>query len=129
MNHKQIEQHVPVLGMLHLVGGAFSVLMGAFVFLFLTGIGNIAAIEDPMAPRILTLVGLSVGVLLVVLGLPGMAAGYGLLKRRSWARGLAVAVGVLNLVNVPIGTLIGIYTLVVLMQDEATEYFAALKPV
>ena len=104
-------------------------LMGAFVFLFLTGIGNIAAIEDPMAPRILTLVGLSVGVLLVVLGLPGMAAGYGLLKRRSWARGLAVAVGVLNLVNVPIGTLIGIYTLVVLMQDEATEYFAALKPV
>lgn len=128
MNRKQIEQHIPVLGMLHLVGGAFSVLMGAFVFLLLTGIGNIVAIEDPMAPRILTLVGLSVGTLLVILGLPGMAAGYGLLKRRSWARGLAVAVGVLNLVNVPLGTLIGIYTLVVLMQDEATEYFAVLKP-
>jgi hypothetical protein len=31
------------------------------------------------------------------------------------------------LVNVPIGTLIGLYTLWVLMQDAATEYFAPRK--
>lgn len=125
MNEKQVEQHVPILGMLHLVGGALFAVIGVFVFLFFSGIG--AAVQDPEAFRILTVVGFTVGVLLVVLGLPGMAAGYGLLKRRPWARGLAIAVGILNLINIPIGTVIGVYTLIVLMQTGAEGYFVTLK--
>lgn len=128
MNRKQIEQHIPVLGMVHLVSGAFFVLIGVFVFFFLSSVGVIVASQDPIAPRVLSIVGVSVGVLLVVLGLPGILAGYGLLKRRSWARGLAVALGVLNLFNVPLGTVIGAYTLFVLLQDDAAEAFTALKP-
>lgn len=127
MDKEQIEQHVPILGAVHLLGGALFVVLGIFVFVFLTGIGAAVAIEDPIAPRVLTFVGMSVGVLLVVLGLPGMAAGFGLLKRRAWARGLAIAIGVLNLVNFPLGTLIGVYTLIVLLQTDAEEVFVALK--
>jgi hypothetical protein len=115
MNIKQIEQHVPILGWLHLVGGAFFVVIGLFVFTVLTGLGIAVAPEDPVAPRILILIGTAVCTLLVVLGLPGIVAGYGLLKRRPWARGLAFVVGVLCLFYVPIGTAIGIYTLLVLM--------------
>ena len=96
--------------------------------MLLTGIGVAVAAEDPVAPRVLTLVGTAAGALMVVLGLPGIIAGYGLLKRRPWARGLAVAVAILNLFNVPIGTVIGIYTLLVLMQTGAEEYFTPLKP-
>ena len=128
MNVKQLEQHIPILGAIHLIGGALFVVIGGFVFFLLTGIGAAVAIEDPIAPRVLVLVGTAVGIFMAVLGLPGIAAGYGLLKRRSWARGLAVAVGILNLFNVPIGTVIGVYTLVVLMQTQATDYFATLKP-
>lgn len=125
MNNKQLEQHVPILGALHLVGGAIFAVIGIFVFVFLSSIG--AVVNDPMAFRVLTVVGFTVGVLLVVLSVPGMAAGYGLLRRRSWARSLAVAVGAINLFNVPIGTVIGIYTLVVLLQNDEEGYFAALK--
>lgn len=128
MNRKQIEQHIPVLGMVHLVSGAFFVLIGVFVFFFLSNLGVLIAVDDPIAPQVLSMVGISVGVLLVVLGLPGIIAGYGLLKRYSWARGLAVAVGVLNLPNVPLGTIIGAYTLLVLLQDDAAEAFTALRP-
>ena len=128
MNTKQIEQHVPVLGGIHLVGSAFFVVIGLFVFFLLSGIGVAVAGEDPIAPRVLITVGTAVGALLVLLGLPGIVAGYGLLKRRPWARGLAIVVGVLNLFNVPIGTVIGIYTLLVLTQTEAVDYFAPLKP-
>jgi hypothetical protein len=127
MNMKQIEQHVPILGGIHLISGALFVVIGAFVFILLTGVGAAVAGEDPVAPRVLFLVGTAVGALLVVLGLPGIAAGYGLLKRRPWARILAIVVGVLNLFNMPIGTAIGIYTLVILMQTEASDYFTALK--
>lgn len=128
MNMKQIEQHIPILGGIHLVSGAFSMLIGIFMFMMLYGIGVAIATEDPVAPRILVTVGTAVGTLLVVLGLPGIITGYGLLKRQAWARPLAVVVGALNLFNIPIGTLIGIYTLIVLMQTEAADYFTSYKP-
>jgi hypothetical protein len=38
-------------------------------------------------------------------------------------------VGVLNLINFPIGTLIGLYTLWVLMQESASDYFVMAAPV
>lgn len=37
MNAKQIEQHVPILGAIHLIGGALFVVIGGFVFFLLTG--------------------------------------------------------------------------------------------
>ena len=69
--------------------------------------------------RILGIIGFSVGALLVVLGGPGLAAGYGLLHRKPWARMLALVLGILNLVNIPIGTVMGVYTLWVLLDDRA----------
>ena len=55
--------------------------------------------------------------------MPGLLAGYGLLKRASWGRVLAIVVGVLGLFNFPVGTVIGIYSLWVLLQNAATDYF------
>src|SRR5690606_20563754 len=100
MNRKQIEQHIPVLGMVHLVSGAFVVLVGVSVSFFLSSVGLIVGSQHPIAPWLPSIVGVSVGGLLVVLGLTGRLAGYGLLKPRSWAGGLPVAPGVLNLFNV-----------------------------
>ena len=125
MNEKQLEQHVPILGVLHLVSGALFAVIGIFLFVFLGGIGAVS--QDPTAFRVLIVVGFTTGILLIVLSMPGMVAGYGLLKRRSWARGLAVAVGILNLFNVPIGTAIGVYTLFVLLQTDTEGQFATLK--
>lgn len=127
MNEKELEQHVPILGVLHLVSGALFAVIGIFLFVFLGGIGAVSL--DPTAFRVLIVVGFTTGILLVVLSLPGMVAGYGLLKRRSWARALAVAVGILNLFNVPFGTVIGVYTLYVLLQTDADGQFVAMKQV
>ena len=62
----------------------------------------------------------------MVLGIQGMVAGYGLLRRKAWGRILAMVVGFLGflgLVNFPLGTAIGIYTFWVLLQDSAADYF------
>jgi hypothetical protein len=125
MNEQQVKQHIPILGVLHLASGALFAVIGIFLFVFLSGIGAVA--HDPMAFRVLTFVGFTTGILLVVLSVPGMVAGYGLLRRRSWARNLAVAVSILNLFNIPIGTVIGIYTLVVLLKTDSEGEFVALK--
>jgi hypothetical protein len=123
LNEQQLQQHVTVLGWLHIVGNAIMFLLGCFVFALLWGIG--AATGDPEATTILGIVGTTVGALLVVLGIPGIVAGYGLLRRRTWGRILAMVVGFLGLVNFPLGTIIGIYTFWVLLQEAATEYFAS----
>jgi len=128
MNQRQLQLHVPVVGWLLIVGHAIFVLVGVFVFLLLTGIGVAMGEREAMTMMILTTVGTAVGLLLVVLGIPGLVAGAGLLARKSWARILAIVVGILALVNFPIGTAIGVYTLFVLMQDAATEYFAPQAP-
>jgi hypothetical protein len=125
MTHQQLEQHVPILGWLHIVANAFFLLIGGFVFLLLTTVGAISG--DPDAVAILSVVGLFVGGLLLLIGLPGIVAGWGLLKRKPWSRILALVVGILGLVNFPIGTAIGVYTLWVLLHPESTAYFSGEK--
>jgi hypothetical protein len=122
LDQRQLQLHVPVLGWLLIVGHAMFLLVGVLVFLLLTGIGVASGEREAMT--ILGTVGIAVGLLLVALGIPGLVAGAGLLARKSWARILAIVVAILGLVNVPIGTLIGLYALWVLMQEAATEYFA-----
>lgn len=127
MNERQLEQHVTLLGWVHIVGHAIFLIVGAFVFILLAGIG--AASGDFQAARVLVVVATAVGVLMVLLALPGLASGYGLLKRRSWGRILAIVVGVLNLPNFPLGTALGLYTLWVLLQSGADDYFSSTKSI
>ena len=126
MNQHDLQQHVSILGWLYIISHAIFLAIGAFVFVLLVGIAPVTGDPEPM--WILSLVGTSVGLLMAALGLPGLFAGYGLLTRRPWARILAIVVGILSLLNFPIGTAIGIYTLWVLTQPVANEYFSAPAP-
>jgi hypothetical protein len=123
LSQQELQQHITILGWLYLVGYAFFLLIGAFVFTLLTSIGAVSG--DEQAMMILSLVGTSVGALLVALAIPGMAAGFGLLAHKTWGRYLAIVVAILGLINFPIGTLVGVYTLWVLMQEDTTAYFVA----
>jgi hypothetical protein len=121
LNEHQLKLHVTILGWLYIVGNAIFLLMGAFIFMLLAGIG--VASGDSQAMAILSIVGTVVGVLLAVLAIPGLVAGYGLLARKAWGRVLAIVVGILGLINFPVGTAIGIYAILVLLQEGATDYF------
>ena len=70
------------------------------------------------------LFGLSIAiiVLLALIGL-SVAAGIGLIKGKSWGRTLALVNAVLDLFNIPIGTVIGVLTLIYLLRPEVKEYF------
>ena len=91
MMQRDVQQHITVLGWLYIVSHALFLIVGGFVFLLLTGIGFGSC--DAEAARILPIVGISIGLLLVALPLPGLAAGYGLLTHKPWARILAIVVG------------------------------------
>jgi hypothetical protein len=119
MTLENFRQHLTIVAWINLIGGAIFTVVGIFVFLFFFGIG--AASGDPQALGILTVIGTVGSMLLIVAGLPGLLAGWGLLQRRNWARILGIVVAVLNLFNVPIGTALGVYTLWVLTDENAAS--------
>jgi len=125
MTEKQLGQHVTLLGWLHIISGAVFLIVGVFVFVLLAGIGAVSG--DMEAMGILTLVGTLTAFLMVVLALPGLLAGVGLLKGKSWGRILAIIVGLFHLFNFPLGTALGAYTLWVLLQSNAAAYFGGAK--
>jgi hypothetical protein len=121
-----MEQHVQVLGWILIAVHAIFLAIGAFVFALLVSIGAVSGSGDAIA--ILSLVALGVSALMALLALPGMLAGYGLLHRRPWARVLTIIVGALNIVNFPLGTVLGIYALWILLQQAADDYFNPTSP-
>jgi hypothetical protein len=121
MEEPQLRQHLTILGWLHLAAAGFAIVIGGFVFVVLTIIG--LSIHDHEATPILGIVAVSVACFLLLLSLPGLLAGYGLLRRRPWARILAIVVGALHLYNIPIGTALGVYTFIILADPKSAALF------
>ena len=125
LNEHEMGLHVTIIGWLNIVSHAILLGVGLCGCLFFAGIGTFAAADsgDPVALGILGTIAAAALLFFAVLALPGMLAGYGLLRRRKWGQILGIVMGILSLLNFPIGTAIGAYTLFVLFQDAATEYF------
>ena len=68
------------------------------------------------------------GLLLLIKSCLGIASGVGLLQRQSWARTLAIVMGIIVLINIPFGTALGVYTLWTLLSPESQrEYESMVK--
>ena len=128
MANKELDFHLQIVGWLHIVGACILIAGGIFVFLFFAGIGVFSG--ELQAFGILGSIGVSVGAFMCLLALPGFAAGWGILNRKPWARTLGIVVGILDLAAVPVGTVIGGYTLWILFEKEVESYFeeADIRP-
>lgn len=124
-DRESMKTHVTILGWLNIADGALTLLIGAFAFIFLTGIGF--ASGDLEALPILAAVGTTAGLFLFTLAIPSLLAGIGLLWEKNWGRILAIIVSFFNLLWFPVGTALGIYGLWVLLRQEATDYFDVPK--
>src|SRR5205823_11857801 len=81
---------------------------------FAGGFSAASLSDDPDAAIALPFIGITGAALvgfLLVLSLPGIVTGVGLLQRRPWARIAGIALSVLGLMAMPIGTIVGVYGL------------------
>jgi hypothetical protein len=117
--------HIKVLGWLHIVFGAFGLLAALAVFggSMLGGLfaGSVTAMVG------IGLIGSFAAVLLALLAIPGLIAGYGLLKLRPWARILTIVLAVFELIHFPFGTALGVYSLWVLLSSAGAAEFQQLR--
>jgi hypothetical protein len=126
----QMTTHVKVLAVLYLV---FSGLFLLVTLLFMVALGGAATIvgttatpdDAAIALPIIGITGTALLIFFMALALPGLAAGWGLLNFRPWARILGIVLSALNLINFPFGTLLGIYGLWVLLSKETELLFTA----
>jgi formate/nitrite transporter FocA (FNT family) len=113
--------HFTIVAVVNLVFAIPAILFGAFVFLAgLIGGGAVGAAGDvPGLGGLIASFGFVIGLVLILLAVPGLVSAIGLFKREPWARLWTIVAGALSLLNVPIGTLFGIYALWVVTRPEA----------
>ncbi len=120
-------QHVKILGILHIVFGALGVLGAVVVLLIFGGLSaflNTQNAGDVPAP-VLALIGGVAFVAILVLSLPALVIGIGLLQFRPWARIAGIILSALDLLGFPFHTILGIYGLWVLLNRETEQMFLA----
>ena len=117
-----MEKHVQLIGIFWIVLGSISFLAGFIVFGILFGISFFPDLGSE-APSILRIVGSSVGLFLWILSVPKIICGIGLLKRYEWARILTLIVAFLGLLNIPLGTALGIYSFIILLNNDTIKLF------
>lgn len=122
--------HVKVLAVLYIVMSGIGLLFALLIFFALgtaaSIVGMSASPDDAaIAMPILGITGTALSVFLLLLSLPGLVTGWGLLKLRPWARILGIVLAVIGLINFPIGTAVGVYGLWVLLTKETERLFEA----
>jgi hypothetical protein len=105
------EEHNKTLATLHFIYGAMHGLTLAGLLLLVIVIGLATPIAASISTLWMTLGVLAFVVLLFLVGLLPLAVGYGLKKRKQWAKPLALGLALISLINIPVGTALGIYTI------------------
>ena len=119
-----MEKHLNVVAALQIGFSVLWIVIGIVILFVLSMIGGF--VDDKDANFVLPLIGQIVAAFLFLISVPGVIAGIGLLKRKEWGRILTLVLSVIGLMNVPIGTAVGVYCIWVLVQEETIALF---KPV
>jgi hypothetical protein len=120
-----MQTHVKVVAVLYIVMGALN-LLAAMLFGLGLGIAGVAVgmSNDPDAASALPIIGLAGGALvafLLVLSIPPIIVGFGLMRHREWARIAGIVIAALLVFHVPIGTAVGVYGLWTLLNSETAR--------
>lgn len=120
----RLQTHLRTLGILWIVGSALRAIPSLGMLFF----GRMGFLFMPWHARafLLPIIG-GIGAFMTLACVAGIAAGWGLIDRRPWARSLAIVLGCLALIDFPFGTALGIYTLWVLFSAGADAEYDRLS--
>lgn len=120
-----MRQHIDVLGLLHTVWGVFGMLAGVSLAILATGTHAALAVAGTIggAPRAAVwLMGVT-AFAMVAFGMAWFVTGRRLQRRDARARQWAIALAIPNLLVIPFGTALGVYTFWVLLNNDARSAF------
>ena len=116
-----MEKHVSVVAALQIGLSIFGIIVGIIILVVLNMVGSF--VNEREASLVLHLIGTILAVIFFLMSAPGIIAGIGLLRHKEWARILALILSALSVLNFPLGTAVGVYSIWVLVQDEVVALF------
>jgi len=120
------EEHTKYLGWSHIAYGAFFLLFMAFMMLFFV-VAMVASMAGPggEAPPMILFIFVWVFILAIYMAMtiPSFIAGYGLLKKKKWARVWSIISAVIAAMNFPFGTAVCVYTFWFLFSEPGKRIF------
>jgi len=122
MEENKMKKHVTVVGAIHIGFGLLG-LIGAMAVFFALNFAKGFVGHDEIPTMVLGFLSFSIPLLIGFMSTLGLVGGIGLLGCKMWARYLIIVVAALGCLNIPIGTLKGVYSLWVLLQDETVALF------
>ena len=129
-----MEKHIKLVAVLNIVYRCFT-LIGAIVLFILSAVfGSImdflerrGELHAEDVPRelldIVPIVFVVIGAMMVVVSIVAIIGSIGVLRRQEWGRIVIIVVSFFNLIRVPLGTVLGVYSLWVLLNDEIIHLF------
>ena len=119
-----MEKHITLVGILNIVYESLGII-GSFV-LFAIAIGFRYFFEfisrfdhhgmDEVPPELMDIIPF----ILTVIGIIGAV---GVIKRKEWGRITLLVISFFNLIHIPLGTILGVYNIWVLLNDESIRLF------
>ena len=113
--------HVRILGWLHIIFGAVGLCTALLVFAgSMVGALFTGSVMGMLGAGV---AGTFAALFVALFSIPGLIAGYGLLKLRPWARTLTIVLAIFELIRFPFGTILGVYSLWVMLSSEGAAQF------
>jgi ABC-type uncharacterized transport system permease subunit len=129
-----MEKHISLVGILNIVYESLSII-GAFV-LFAIAFGFRYFFElisryshhgmDEVPPEVMDIVPFIltvIGFFILVFSIIGIIGAVGVMKRKEWGRIVMIVISFFNLIHIPLGTILGVYSIWVLLNDETIRLF------
>ena len=125
-----MRDHIKILGILNIVMGTLTSLVGVVAMLAMGTIASFIVASLPstsgsdyhdavVAAPLVATIGFGIAIFFFALGLPSIIGGWGLMHYRPWSRILMIVVSAFHLIHIPLGTALGIYGLFVLLNADA----------
>jgi hypothetical protein len=122
MEELKIKKHVTMVGAIQ-IGFSIIGLIGTVAVFFALRFAFGQVGDDDAGRTVLGFLSISLPLFMATLSALGLVAGTGLITYKPWARYLILIVSVLGFLNIPFGTLKGIYAIWVLQKDDAIKLF------
>ncbi len=125
-----MRKHIELLGVLYFIWGALFVLIGVALLALAVGSAAIATSAPPdrrFAALVMTAAFAGLAAVALIWGGVHIWDAVAVRHCRHTARAVALVLAVLNLILLPVGTALGIYSLWVLTQDETRPLFEAAQ--
>jgi hypothetical protein len=122
MEEANMKKQVTLVAALQ-IGFSTMGIIGSIVLFFIFSFAGSFVTDVDIANVVMKFIGTFLPTMILLASLLGLIGGIGLLSFQRWARLLVLVMAAIGCFIFPVGTIIGVYSLWVLMQDDTIKLF------